>query len=131
MYLIIYMINNGKIIFLTILLGLISGLIGGGLGIDGYIIALPCFLLLGLVPHTKTSIGTMLVSAPASWPTVYRYYKSGNVDLAKGMIYFIFYFIGSYLGGSLNLLLSEMTLNYSVSILHFLIGSYFLYRALI
>jgi len=123
--------NTTKTYIVIILLGLISGLIGCKLGISAYIIALPCLLLLGLVPDTRTSIGTMLISTPASWSTAYRYYKSGNVDLVKGITYFIFYFIGSYLGGSLfNLLLSEMTLNYSVSIIHFLVGSYFLYRAL-
>ncbi len=126
----LYMIKeNIKQYFLTVLLGIISGLFGGGLGLGVTTIALPGFILLGLVPNIRTSIGTTLISSPASWPAVYKYYKTGNEDLVKGIIYLICYTISSYYGALINLLLSEKVLNYSVAFVNFLVGLYFLYRA--
>jgi len=115
---------------LTVVLGVVSGFLGGGLGLGISTLALPGFILLNLVPNVKTAIGTTLVSSPASWPSVYRYYKSGNVDLTLGVIYFICYFICSYFGANFFVNLTAKTLNVSISIIHFLLAVYFLYRAL-
>ena len=76
---------------LTILLGVVSGIFGGGLGLGPATLALPGFIILGLVPNIRTSIGTTLLSSPASWGAVYKYYKSGNLELIKGIIYTFFY----------------------------------------
>lgn len=125
------MIKNKIISYLlTVILGIFSGIIGGGLGLGVTTIALPGFILLGLVPNLRTSIGTTLISSPPSWSAAYNYYKSGNADLVKGIIYAIFYIIAAYFGASINLLFSELALNYMVAFIHGIICLFFLYRAI-
>ena len=114
---------------LTILLGLVSGLIGGGLGLGVTTIALPGFIMLNLVPDVKTAIGTTLVSSPASWPAVFRYYQSGKVDFVLGFIYVFCYVSAAYLGASLTMDVNLKTLNFVIGIVHILIGIYFLHRS--
>ena len=116
-------------IFLTILLGIFCGILGGGLGLGVTTLALPGFTILKLVPNIKTAIGTTLVSSPGSWPAVYKYYKSGNVNLFIGGLYFITYLLFSYFGASISQKLSEKVLNYSISAVHILIGLYFFHVA--
>ncbi len=114
---------------LTILLGIFCGILGGGLGLGVTTLALPGFTLLKIVPNVKTAIGTTLVSSPGSWPAVYKYYKSGNVQLITGGLYFITYLLFSYLGASISDKLSEKVLKYSISAVHILIGLYFFHIA--
>lgn len=78
---------------MTVLLGFISGIFGGGLGLGSTTLALPGYMILGLVPNIKTSIGTTLISSPHSWGAVYKYYKAGDIEIIKGIVYSIFYII--------------------------------------
>jgi uncharacterized membrane protein YfcA len=114
---------------LTAILGIVSGILGGCLGLGTTTLAVPGFLLLGLVPNSKTAIGTALVASPANWPAVYRYHKNGYSNLTLGLIYVLFYLSFSYFGAKLNDAVSEAVTNYLVSGVHCLIAVYFLYRA--
>ena len=125
------MVNNMFLGFiLTVILGIVSGIFGGGLGLGISTLALPGFLILGLAPNIKTSIGTTLVSSPASWAAVYKYYKAGNVELIRGIIYTICYIIGTHYGASINMMLSSKTISYSLSGVYFLVGTFFLYQGM-
>ena len=121
--------NNITKYLLTVVLGVVSGIFGGGLGLGSTTLALPGFLLLGLVPNSKTAIGTTLVSSPASWPAVYKYYKDGYSNITLGIIYVICYSIFSFVGAKINSGLSETVTKYLVSAVHLTIGLYFLYKA--
>ena len=114
---------------LTILLGIFCGILGGGLGLGVTTLALPGFTLLKIVPNIKTAIGTTLVSSPGSWPAVYKYYKSGNVELFIGGLYFITYLVFSFFGASISEDVSEKVLKYSISVIHIFIGLYFFHIA--
>ena len=125
------MIQNKILGFiLTVLLGLVSGILGGALGLVAATLALPGYIILGLVPNVKTSIGTTLLSSPESWGAVYKYYKAGQVEIIRGIVYSIFYIIGAYFGASITLLLNTNTVTYLVSAVHFLLGGFFLYRGM-
>jgi uncharacterized membrane protein YfcA len=117
--------NTVKSNILIILLGVISGILSGAFGLGITTLALPGFLILGLVPDLKTSIGTALISSPSSWPAAYEYYKNGFVDLFKGILFFICHIIGSYYGAFLNMLLTIKTLNYTVGFIYFILSLYF------
>ena len=116
-------------IILTSILGIVSGVLGAAFGLGVTTLAVPGFLLLGLVPNTKTSIGTTLVASPSSWPAAYEYYKKGYSDVKLGITYFLFYLAFAYFGAKLNSKFSENVTNYLVSAIHFLIALYFLYQA--
>ena len=49
-------------IFLTAVVGMIAGLIGGGLGIGGTFILLPGLLFLNIIPEYKLAVGTVILS---------------------------------------------------------------------
>jgi hypothetical protein len=121
--------NNITKYILTAILGIVSGVIGGGLGLGVTTLALPGYLLLGLVPNIKSAIGTTLVASPGNWPAVYKYYTAGYANITLGIIYIVFYTIFSYFGAKITVELSELLTNYLVSGAHFLIALYFLYRA--
>ena len=121
--------NNITKYMLTVLLGIVSGIFGGGLGLGVTTLALPGFLLLGLVPNSKAAIGTTLVSSPASWPAVYKYYKEGYSNITLGVIYVVCYSIFSFVGAKINAGISETVIKYLVSAVHFIVGLYFLYKA--
>jgi len=122
--------NNITKYILTAILGAVSGVFGGGLGLGVTTLALPGYLLLDLVPNAKSAIGTTLVASPASWPAVYKYYKQGYANIKLGIVYVLFYLCFSYFGAKMTVEISELLANYLVSGVHFVIALYFLYRAL-
>ena len=83
-----------------ILIGTISGLLGGGLGLAGSLIMLPGLLLLNVIPDYRKTIGTILFSLlpPISLFAVIEYIKRKQVDYLIGIILCVTYFIGAYFG---------------------------------
>jgi len=122
--------NNTTKYILTVLLGVVSGILSGSLGLGTTTIALPGFLLLNIVGDQKTAIGTTLVSSPLSWGAVYQYYKEGNVDIQLGVLYSFTFVIFAYAGAMINKFLSKSLIDFLICGIYFLLSSYFLYRAL-
>ena len=67
---------------LTILLGSLSGILGGASGLGGSFIILPGLIMLGITPDFHTAVGTTLLSLlpPVSILGVIEYYKRKKVD---------------------------------------------------
>ena len=78
-------------ILLTIIVGTLSGLIGGSIGLGGSFLMLPFILLLGIIKDYKTSVGTILLAVlpPATLLAVIDYYKRDKVDTKIALILFI------------------------------------------
>jgi uncharacterized membrane protein YfcA len=117
--------------FLTILLGIISGVCGGALGQSGAEIMLPGLLILGIVSDFKTAAGTVLLTIlpPISLLAIFEYYRRNEVNLKVGVILMICYFGAAYFGAYMTQTLSNATLEYSASIYFGLIGLFFLWNA--
>jgi uncharacterized membrane protein YfcA len=119
--------NHYKIIF-TILIGIISGIIGGSTGVMASFIITPALYLLGIVPTYSKAIGTTLFFGlfPISLLAVLEYAKYDKVDYKIGLILAFTYVFFSYLGSKLNLLLElqnkQHILKYFVSFLLILSG---------
>jgi uncharacterized membrane protein YfcA len=88
-------------IILTVLVGIISGIVGGAFGLGGSVIMLPALLLLNIIPNYKTAVGTVLL--------------------------FITYFLAAKYGAKINKIYSNQVLKYWTAVLFFLIGFYFLW----
>jgi uncharacterized membrane protein YfcA len=118
-------------IILTIILGGISGILGGALGLGGSFIMLPGVILLNIIPNYKTAVGTILFSMlpPISILAVYDYYKRKQVNFTVGTILFVSYFLASYLGAILNGHFSSKVLEYASALCFISIGIYFFYQA--
>lgn len=112
---------------LTIILGLISGVIGGAFGLGGSFIMMPGVLLLGIIPDYKTAVGTILFSLlpPVSILAVIEYYKRKQVDTKVGLILFITYMIAAYFGAFINQAYSKKVLEFWTGMVFLLIAIYF------
>jgi uncharacterized membrane protein YfcA len=117
-------------VLITIIFGIISGFIGGSVGLGISTLAQPGFLILGLVPNAKTAIGTALVTSPPNWLAAYTYYKAGYANIELGLIYLISFFIASYFGSKFSVKVSSEVLSYAISAIYFLIALYFLHKAM-
>ena len=118
-------------IIYSILIGTLSGILGGAFGLGGSFIMLPGLILLNVVKDFNTAVGTILFSLlpPVSLLAVIQYYKRGQVDMTIGTILFITYFLAAYLGAKINKMFDEKTLEYACATVFLIITIYFYYHA--
>lgn len=118
---------------IAIAIGIVTGIIGGGLGLAGTAIMMPLLLLTNIVPDYQTMIGTLLFFAlpPISLLAVIEYGKRKQIDYIIGTLLFFAYFFGAYYGSIINQKYTDKTLIYAssfilliVSVSLFFIGYY-------
>ena len=124
-----------KKIILTILIGMISGVIGGSTALGGAFLIIPLFDYLNIMPNYSKIVGTVLFALlfPLSILAVLEYSKNDNIDYKLGVILATFYLIFSYLGGAINIFLKKHNklhiLKYFSSFMLIVSGLYFAYDA--
>ena len=118
-------------ILLTIILGSLSGLLGGAFGLGGSFVVLPGLLALGIVPNFKIAVGTTLLSLlpPISLLAVIEYYKRKQIDVKIAVILCVTFFIFAYFGTFINEYYSTKTLEYCTGASFLIIAIYFFKRA--
>jgi uncharacterized membrane protein YfcA len=121
---------NINIIY-SILIGTLSGILGGAFGLGGSFVMLPGLILLKVSKNFNTAVGTILFSLlpPVSLLAVIEYYKRGQVDITVGNILFITYFIAAYFGSKINAMYDQQTLEYACATVFLFITIYFYYHA--
>jgi uncharacterized membrane protein YfcA len=121
---------NINIIY-SILIGTLSGILGGAFGLGGSFIMLPGLILLNVVKDFNTAVGTILFSLlpPVSLLAAIEYYKRDQVDMKIGTILCITYFIAAYLGSKINKMYSQKTLEYACATVFLMITVFFYYHA--
>jgi len=85
-----------------LVLGLITGLFGGLLGIGGATVVVPALVLLfGFTQHQAQ--GTILAAMipPIGLLAAWRYYHAGNVNVPAAAFIALGFFFGGYFGGML------------------------------
>jgi uncharacterized membrane protein YfcA len=117
-------------IVLILLIGIISGLVGGALG-QGSILFLPALLIFNIIPDYKTAVGTILLAMlpPISALAVVDYYKRKKIDYLVAILLCISYTIASKYGAALNNTFSSRSLKYYTALTFFLVGIYFTWSA--
>jgi len=118
-------------IIYSILIGTLSGILGGAFGLGGSFVMLPGLILLKVTKNFNTAVGTILFSLlpPVSLLAVIEYYKRGQVDLTIGTILFITYFIAAYFGAKINAMYDQQTLEYACATVFLFITIYLYYHA--
>lgn len=121
---------NLNIIY-SILIGTLSGILGGAFGLGGSFVMLPGLILLNVTKDFNTAVGTILFSLlpPVSLLAVMDYYKRGNVDITIGSILFITYFLAAYIGAKINKMYDQKSLEYACATVFLIITIYFYYHA--
>lgn len=117
---------------LSILVGLISGIIGGFSGIAGSILVLTALNFFRMVPDQQTASGTTLFIfiSPLSIIALYHYWKKGKIDFRIAWLIMGFYAVGAGLGALGSNKFSDKQLKLFLSILFFVLGitSFVVYR---
>jgi uncharacterized membrane protein YfcA len=89
-------------IVLYITVGLVSGILGGLLGIGGGIIIIPAFIyIFGMSQHMAQGTTLALMVPPIGLLAAWTYYNHGDVNLKVAAFVCIGFFIGGLLGAKL------------------------------
>ncbi len=83
-----------------ILLGLVSGVLAGILGIGGAIFIVPVLVFVfGWKQHMAQGTTLAMLVPPIGILAVWKYYEAGHVDLRIAGVMCVGFFVGGYFGG--------------------------------
>ena len=89
-------------IVLYLFLGLVAGVFSGLIGVGGGIIIVPALILLfGMSQHQAQGTTLALLVPPIGLLAAWTYYKQGYVDLRIATFICIGFFLGGFLGAKL------------------------------
>lgn len=113
-----------------IILGLLTGVLSGLLGIGGGAIIVPILsILFGMSQHMAvgTSLGAMLL--PVGLLGAWEYYKAGNIDFKASLLIAIGLFLGAWFGGMFAQHLSPIVMRRIFAIFLLLLAAQMLIRS--
>jgi len=86
-------------IFLYLLLGLMTGILSGLIGIGGAIIIIPSLVLVfGMSQHLAQGTTLALMVPPIGLLAAWTYYKAGFVDFKVAALICLGFFVGGFIG---------------------------------
>jgi uncharacterized membrane protein YfcA len=86
-------------IFLYLLLGLMTGILSGLIGIGGAIIIIPSLVLVfGMSQHMAQGTTLALMVPPIGLLAAWTYYKGGYVDFKVAALICLGFFVGGFIG---------------------------------
>lgn len=95
----------------SLLIGLVSGAMGGIFGIGGGLVMVPAMVyVLHFAQHKAQGTSLAVLTIPVGFLGAMNYYKAGNVDLRAAGIIAAGFIGGSFLGSKLSLSLPEGTI---------------------
>lgn len=108
------------LIFVGILAGILSGLVG----IGGGIIMVPLLVLwLGFSQHQAQGTSLAVLMVPVTAAGVYNYYKQGYVDWRYAAVIAVFFVMGGFLGSKLAVTIDQKMLKKVFGVVLLLIAS--------
>ena len=113
-----------SMILILIVIGIITGVMAGMLGIGGAIIMIPALVFfMGISQQTAQGTSLAVMLPPIGIIAAYNYYKEGQVNIKFAIILALFFLIGSYFGSKLALNLSQPVLKKIFGILLLLVAA--------
>jgi len=95
-------------IIILILIGLMTGVLGGMFGVGGAVIMIPALVyFLAMDQHTAQGTSVAVMLPPIGLFAAYNYYKAGAVNIWYALIIAAAFMIGGYLGSKIALQLPE------------------------
>jgi uncharacterized membrane protein YfcA len=126
------MLNQNLRFFYASLVGLLSGFIGGLIGLTGSILIIPLILIFGIFNDYRSSIGTVLFSFDPilSIFAILEYAKQNKIEYVMGIIIMFSYMFGSYIGSKMNKYFSEINIKYINATILLILSIYMFYNAI-
>jgi len=113
-----------SMILILVVIGIITGVMAGMLGIGGAIIMIPALVfLLGISQQTAQGTSLAVMLPPVGIIAAYNYYKAGQVNIRFAIILAVFFLVGSYFGSKLALNLPQPLLKKIFGILLLLVAA--------
>lgn len=112
-----------SMILILIVIGIITGIMAGMLGIGGAIIMIPALVfILGISQQTAQGTSLAVMLPPVGILAAYNYYKAGQVNIKFAIILAVFFLVGSYFGSKLALTLPQNILKKVFGVLLLLVA---------
>jgi uncharacterized protein len=113
-----------SMILILIVIGIITGVMAGMLGIGGAIIMIPALVfLLGISQQTAQGTSLAVMLPPIGIIAAYNYYKAGQVNIRFALILAVFFLVGSYFGSKLALTIPQNVLKKIFGVLLLLVAA--------
>jgi uncharacterized protein len=113
-----------SMILILIVIGIITGVMAGMLGIGGAIIMIPALVfLLGISQQTAQGTSLAVMLPPVGIIAAYNYYKAGHVNIKFAIILAVFFLVGSYFGSKIALTLPQNALKKIFGIILLLVAA--------
>lgn len=117
-----------SIVMSLIVIGIITGVMAGMLGIGGAVIMIPALVyILGISQQTAQGTSLAVMLPPVGIIAAYNYYKAGQVNIRFAIILAVFFLVGSYFGSKLALNIPQATLKKIFGILLLLVAAKMLF----
>ncbi|MCX6335512.1 MAG: sulfite exporter TauE/SafE family protein [Bacteroidia bacterium] len=115
-------------LFIIIVIGIITGVMAGMLGIGGAIIMIPALVFfLGFSQQMAQGTSLAVMLPPIGIFATYNYWKAGQVDLKIALILALTFIIGSYFGSKLALNIPQPILKKIFGVLLLLVAARMLF----
>ena len=113
-----------SMLMILIVIGIITGVMAGMLGIGGAIIMIPALVfLLGINQLTAQGTSLAVMLPPIGIIAAYNYYNAGQVNIKYAIILAIFFLVGSYFGSKLALNIPQPLLKKIFGVLLLLVAA--------
>jgi uncharacterized protein len=120
----IFMKMSTSMILILIVIGIITGVMAGMLGIGGAIIMIPALVfLVGISQQSAQGTSLAVMLPPVGIIAAYNYYKAGHVNIKFALILALFFLIGSYFGSKMALTIPQNVLKKIFGILLLLVAA--------
>jgi uncharacterized membrane protein YfcA len=117
-----------SMLLILIVIGIITGIMAGMLGIGGAVIMIPALVyLLGVSQQTAQGTSLAVMLPPIGVIAAYNYYRAGHVDIRFAIILAVFFLVGSYFGSKLALNIPENILKKIFGILLMIVAAKMLF----
>ena len=95
---------SASMLIILLIIGAITGLMAGMLGIGGAIIMIPALVyLMGFSQHMAQGTSLAVMLPPIGIFAAYNYYKAGQANIKFALILAVAFIIGSYFGSKIAL----------------------------
>jgi len=115
-------------LLIVIVIGIITGVMAGMLGIGGAIIMIPALVFfLGFSQQMAQGTSLAVMLPPIGILATYNYWKAGQVDLKVALILAVMFLVGSYFGSKLAITIPQPTLKKIFGVLLLLVAARMLF----
>ena len=114
-------------VVLLMFIGLIAGVLSGLIGIGGGIIMVPMLLILGFSQQQAQGTSLAALLPPVTLFAVINYHKAGFIDWRYAIIISLVFVIGGYFGSKIAVNIDQKTLKKIFGVLLLLIGTKMLF----